>query len=46
MMRRVWDCVVAVAFRPRDPSARDAMLTITGSDRRFDIPLFQPTTHR
>jgi centrosomal CEP192-like protein len=32
-------CVVAVAFRPRDPSAREATLTITGSDRSFDIPL-------
>lgn len=32
-------CAVAVAFRPRDLSGRNATLTIAGSDRRFDIPL-------
>jgi centrosomal CEP192-like protein/ASPM-SPD-2-Hydin domain-containing protein len=32
-------CGVAVAFRPRDASVRDATLTITGSERTFEVPL-------
>jgi hypothetical protein len=32
-------CEVAVAFRPSETSAREAMLTITGSGGRFEIPL-------
>lgn len=32
-------CTVAVAFRPTDLSVRNATLTITGLERRIDIPL-------
>ena len=32
-------CEVAVAFRPNDLSARAGTLSISGSGRRFDIPL-------